>query len=739
MRNNQVAIFFLLLAVFPLSAKNKQKITPTTFKSHFSAAAELSDIRTVCDTIAAWQFGHPDYPVGRDFTALDWTNAVFYRGVANWGSVSGNRRWRDLVRRAGKDTHWQLDVRPFHADDHCIGQVWLDLYLEDGEDAQLAATERGLRAFADKPIHSLSTADYDEEITWCDGLFMSPPTMAQLATITGDTMWFDRLESRWWNTTGYLFDARERLYFRDRNYFNRKEKNGEPIFWSRGNGWVLSGLVNVLREMPVEYIGRERLITLYKTLSERILSLQLADGSWHPSLLDPEAYPAPETSGTAFYAYAFLWGVNQGILPEQPYFDAAMKAWRRVVANIHPDGMQGCIQRPGTAPNVTTSESNANYGTGAVLLAGSELFNHVLLRNAAKAKLWAANKLKSSRLREVAALPWSEAVRKLPGLTASNVAVRDGQSGQFVPIQVLDADGDGNSDELLFLATLMPGQTKAYELLKMAGQLPPSLPSRLHARYVPERKEDFAWENDRMAFRLYGPSLAVEGNRGGVDVWCKRTREAIVDKWYKTGNYHEDHGEGCDGFKVGDGLGAGGTGYLDKNGKWVTSPVYASWKLLASGPLRLVFELTYTPLKVGEASIVEKRKITMNYGESLFKVEAEFQVSGDAAGIRPVAGIRSDKGIAPEKGRPLTQWCAMENIFDGFIGLGLLVDHPENFQMGWNHLYVPLAEDLSKPVHWYAGATWSGALDHATPISWHKCMRESSLRFKTPIETSLKE
>jgi hypothetical protein len=274
-----------------------------------------------------------------------------------------------------------------------------------------------------------------------------------MATVSGDRTWFDRLETRWWNTTGYLFDASDHLYFRDKSFFTKKEKNGKPVFWSRGNGWVMAAMVNIMREMPIDYEGRQRLITLFRIMAERIVKLQMVDGSWHPSLLDPEEYPVPESSGTAFFAYAFVWGVNQGILPEQPYMNAATNAWKRLVSNVLPSGKLGYIQRPGASPEITDAESNANYGSGAFLLAGAELLNYLQMKGAVKANLQATNPLNVTRIREVTSYSWAEATKLIPGLTSKNVAIRDAQSGQFVPVQLLDLNSDGTPEELLFLAT----------------------------------------------------------------------------------------------------------------------------------------------------------------------------------------------------------------------------------------------------------------------------------------------
>ena len=352
---------------------------------------------------------------------------------------------------------------------------------------------------------------------------------------------------------------------------------------------------------------------------------------------------------------------------------------------------------------------------------------------ARRASITVTNALDLPR-QEVASLPWAEALKLLPGLDASRVAVRDSHSGGWVQVQVFDADGDGRPDELLFLATLAPGQSRRYELLQRASAR--AFPNRLQARFVPERKDDFVWENDRGAFRLYGPALAVEGSRGGVDVWSKRTRELVADRWYKTGAYHQDTGEGCDGYLVGPTLGCGGTGYLDAAGALTISPVYATQQLISAGPLRLAFTLTYPPLAVGRARVTETRRITMDLGENVFRVQASFKVEGDASGVVPVAGIRVDPGatgVAPQA--TATAWVESEKgrAEGGEIGEGLILPEGASALLQHGHILGILARDLNAPVVWHAGATWSKGLDYATPQAWQARITETAARLASPL------
>ena len=215
------------------------------------------------------------------------------------------------------------------------------------------------------------------EWAWCDALFMGPTALAYLSTATGDLKYLDKAATLWWKTTDYLYDRQEHLYSRDGSYLNKKEKNGAKVFWSRGNGWVLAGLARVLENMPADYPGRKKFVDEFKEMAAKIASLQQPDGSWHASLLDPESYPIKETSGTGFYCYAILWGINHGILSKHQYLPVVKKAWMALITAVQPDGMLGYVQPIGGSPDKVTEQSNEVYGTGAFLLAGAQLYQYI--------------------------------------------------------------------------------------------------------------------------------------------------------------------------------------------------------------------------------------------------------------------------------------------------------------------------------------------------------------------------
>jgi rhamnogalacturonyl hydrolase YesR len=208
---------------------------------------------------------------------------------------------------------------------------------------------------------------------WCDALYMAPPVLAQLARVTDDQRYLNYMDREWWLTSKALYDPAERLYYRDNRFLTMQEKNGKKVFWSRGNGWVLAGLALVLERMPEQFPTRAKYVAQYKEIAARVAGLQPPDGVWRASLLDPDSYPNPEISGTAFYTYALAWGIEHHLLDRKKYLPIVMKSWRGMLTHIYADGRLGSIQPIGGEPGKFQPSSSYVYGVGAFLLAGSEM------------------------------------------------------------------------------------------------------------------------------------------------------------------------------------------------------------------------------------------------------------------------------------------------------------------------------------------------------------------------------
>lgn len=296
---------------------------------------------------------------------IQWTYAALYDGMLAASRATGDNRYRDRVLQVANENHWQLGPRFAHADDEAIGLTYLAL---ESNSQQLAPTRDGMDKLLARPDDPGTNLWW-----WCDALYMAPPVLAQLAKTTGDPRYLDFMDREWAVTTKALYDPAEHLYYRDDRFLTMHEANGQKVFWSRGNGWVLAGLALVLERMPESYPDRARYVAQYRAMAERIAALQQPDGLWRASLLDPGAYPSPEISGSAFFAYAMAWGIHHGILDRKKYLPVVTRTWRGMLTHVYATGRLGSIQPIGGEPGKFKPSSSFVYGVGAFLLAGAEL------------------------------------------------------------------------------------------------------------------------------------------------------------------------------------------------------------------------------------------------------------------------------------------------------------------------------------------------------------------------------
>jgi unsaturated rhamnogalacturonyl hydrolase len=339
-----------------------------------SGDLDRKEIVEVLTAAAEWQLANPS-----EHPPYDWTQAPFYIGLNAFAPISRDpERYLGAVRRNGEENKWRPGTRPLCADDHAITQSYFMLHRVQPDPAIIKPALDTLSQVRLYPYdESLEFEDWEKtwrQWTWCDALFMSPPALALAANATGDRRYLDFMNKMWWKTTDYLYDKEEHLYYRDSRFFDQRSANGKKIFWSRGNGWVLAGLARVLQEMPRDYPERPRYVKLFREMAAKVAAIQPADGYWRSNLLDTEATPRPETSGTAFFVYGLAWGVNEGLLDRATYEPAIRRGWSALVRAVQPDGKLGYVQRIGDQPGDTTAEGTEIYGIGALLLAGPEVW-----------------------------------------------------------------------------------------------------------------------------------------------------------------------------------------------------------------------------------------------------------------------------------------------------------------------------------------------------------------------------
>jgi rhamnogalacturonyl hydrolase YesR len=321
-------------------------------------------VRKAARKVADWQLARAEATFNQQ-----WTYAALYDGLLAASKTTGDPRYYDAMVRMGQRFDWKLLNSRFpHADDMALGQSYMDLYLAKRDPVRMADTKTVLDAL-------VARGDDPSKLLWwwCDALFMAPPVLARVSEATGDRRYLGYMDREWWQTSASLYDPADHLYFRDSRYFTQKQQNGQKIYWSRGNGWVMAAFAKVLEVMPKDYPSRQRYIAQYKEMAERIASIQGKDGLWRSGLLDPDAYDQPEISGSAFFTYSMAWGINQGLLDRKRFEPVVTRAWAGLLAHVYADGRLGSIQPIDGQPGKFKPSASYVYGVGGFLLAASEV------------------------------------------------------------------------------------------------------------------------------------------------------------------------------------------------------------------------------------------------------------------------------------------------------------------------------------------------------------------------------
>ncbi|MBJ2176067.1 glycoside hydrolase family 88 protein [Aureibaculum sp. A20] len=362
--------------------------TKTTWEERFHSSIKMGiqspkitnplapdQIVNIMRQTADWQFANP-YNLKR---IREWHWGAYFIGLQAFYDITKEDRYKQEMINVGEHVEYRLLDDFFYADQLAIAANWAWLYEQDKDpemikyskwamDAHLA-TRRAYKAdvrFAKNPY-------FVEWWTWCDALFMAPPSFAQMSKATGEQKYLNYMDKMFWITTDYLYSKEDSLMFRDDRYFEKKSENGKKIFWGRGNGWVMAANARILDVMPADFANRPKYETLYKEMATKLLKLQGDDWLWRVSLLDPEYQDEGEVSGSAFFTYALAWGLNNGLL-DQKYKPQIEKAWVALCNNVNANGRLGNVQPEGIDPRKFTPENWHVYGTGAFLLAGSEMY-----------------------------------------------------------------------------------------------------------------------------------------------------------------------------------------------------------------------------------------------------------------------------------------------------------------------------------------------------------------------------
>lgn len=372
---------FLLCLLFslPISAKTwtadqvKELITRVNTYWQQNNKAET---RSFWDP-AAYHTGNMEvYKLLKDDKQLDYTRRWAYHNNWSGATEADPSRWKYANYGEGKDYvlfgDWQV----------CF-QTYIDLYNLAIANGGTDADNYFMVKRAKEVMHYEAYSKKDDYWWWSDALYMVMPVMTKMYKLTGDVQYLDKLYENLLYSDRIMLDQETGLYFRDARYVypNHKSVNGKKDFWARGDGWVLAGLAKVLQDLPKDYKHYKFFFDKFQRLADIVAKTQQKDGYWTRSILDPNHAPGPETSGTAFFAYGIMWGVNNGFLAKKDYKKCIDRAWQYISETaVQADGKVGYVQPIGdrAIPGQTVdANSQANFGVGAVLLAACEYYRYI--------------------------------------------------------------------------------------------------------------------------------------------------------------------------------------------------------------------------------------------------------------------------------------------------------------------------------------------------------------------------
>ena len=359
----------LIVCLFAVTALQARTWTPSQVKdvirkvNTYWQTNNKAEVRSFWDN-AAYHTGNIEvWKLLKDQQMLDYS--IRWAEFNDWKGAkeADPAKWKYKQYGEGQDYvlfgDWQI----------CF-QTYIDLYHITKDERRVARAKEVMGYEADSEAH-----DY---WWWADALYMVMPVMTKMYKLTGDEKYLRKLYENLLYSDSIMLDQETGIYFRDGKYVYPKHKsaNGKKDFWARGDGWVLAGLAKVLQDMPETYVRQPFFVEKYTRLARAVASLQQPQGYWTRSMADPQHAPGPETSGTAFFTYGLLWGVNNGYLSKKEFAPVIAKAWHYLTETaLQPSGKVGYVQPIGerAIPGQTVDQnSQANFGVGAFLLAACE-------------------------------------------------------------------------------------------------------------------------------------------------------------------------------------------------------------------------------------------------------------------------------------------------------------------------------------------------------------------------------
>jgi pectinesterase len=323
--------------------------------------------------------------------------------------------------------------------------------------------------------------------------------------------------------------------------------------------------------------------------------------------------------------------------------------------------------------------------------------------------------------------------------TGSKPSVYSEHLKQFILCQTIDNDGDGKNDELIFQADFEPEQTQMFGITESNQTQDVNTAYRTNAMFVPQRKDDFAWENDRIAFRMYGQELQrTELTSSGIDVWVKKVKEPVMLDLYAKGHdyFHSDNPQAIDFFNIGPTLGCGGLGvWFDS--KLYQSENYEQWKIIANGPIRSIFELTYKPWQFGDKKAGEIKKISLDLGSNFNRIESRFDADVNDV-ILAVGIVKCERSGKPTYAKDKSWMGYWENPDPNFGIVGCAVILPKNAARNEsvdekNNCLLLAKPNGLRSIVYYAGACWNKTPDFDSEEKWLSFVQKKARLIEKPL------
>ena len=353
------------------------------------------------------------------------------------------------------------------------------------------------------------------------------------------------------------------------------------------------------------------------------------------------------------------------------------------------------------------------------------------------------NSLDIARPSETIVLTGAAIRAAMPVEDLRTIHVTDEASGREVVAQPVDLNDDGVFDEVIFQADFGPRATRTFSLSAGPRQTFTRDQFKAYGRFVRERRDDFAWENDRVAHRMYGKALETWAQEpltsSSVDVWFKRTRRLVINDWYMVDDYHRDLGEGADMYSAGRSRGCGGNGVWDA-GKLYASSNFIDSRVLANGPIRVMFELMYPAFDAAGTRVTEIKRVTLDAGNNLNRFESRY-AGAPAAPKMQAAGIKKSPGsaVTQDKARGLLRTWEPVKADNSNFGCGVVVDPARlsDFAEADGNVLAVTALPAGAEVTYYAGSGWDRSGDFKTVEDWDRYLDQAVLRIRTPLAVSV--